>query len=83
MHVIMCLTLSTCSQVSKQNESLNISLCSLYCNAVLRLSHLCGSASEVKCSGADMQVISCHCYPVTLSPIVEQLNSFYISGLLL
>ena len=41
------------------------------------------SASEVNCSGADGQVVSCHCYLVTFHSFVEQLTVFHISGLVL
>ena len=34
-----------------------------------------GSASEVNRSGADAQIISCHCHLVVFHPIVEQLAS--------
>ena len=32
-----------------------------------------GSVSQVNCSGADVQVVSCHCYLVVFYPFVEQL----------
>ena len=34
-----------------------------------------GSVSKVNHSGADVQVISCHCYLVVFHPFVEQLAS--------
>ena len=70
---IMCLTLSTCSRVSKQSELLSNRL--WYCNAMLSTAYpVHRSASKVNCSGADMQVVSCLCYPV-FHPIVQQLPS--------
>ena len=42
-----------------------------------------GLASEVNRSGADAQVVSCHCYPVVFHHFVEQLTVFYMSGLVL
>ena len=50
--------------------------------AVLRLS-IHKSASEVKRSGGDTQVISRHCYLVVFHPFVEQLTVFHTSGLVL
>ena len=47
-------------------------LWSSYCVVPAYLVH--GSASEVNRSGDDVQVISCHCYPV-FHPLVEQLPS--------
>ena len=41
-----------------------------------------GSTSELNCSGADMQVVSYHFYPVVLDHFVEQLTIFYIPGLI-
>ena len=41
------------------------------------------SASEVNCSGADRQVVSCHCSLVIFHSFVEQLTVFHISGLIL
>ena len=41
------------------------------------------SVSEVNCSGADGQVVSCHCYLVIFHSFVEQLTVFHISGLVL
>ena len=42
-----------------------------------------GSASKVNRSGADAQVVSCHCYTVIFHPIVVHLTVFYISRLIL
>ena len=50
--------------------------------AVLRLS-IHGSASEVNCSIADTQVVSCHHYLDVFHPFVEQLTVFHTSGLVL
>ena len=48
-----------------------------YCDAMLSSAYpIHGSANEVNCSGADAQVISCHCYPVVFDPFVEQLTVF-------
>ena len=52
-------------------------------HAVLRLLSSSSFLSKVNCSGADVQVISCHCYLVIVHAIVEQLTVFYISGLVL
>ena len=41
------------------------------------------SASQVNCSGADAQVVSCHRYLVVFHPFVEQLTFFHTSGLVL
>ena len=55
------------------------------CRAVLRGSvyPVHGSASEVNCSSADAQVVSCHRYLVVSHPFVEQLTVFHTSGLVL
>ena len=42
-----------------------------------------GSASEVNCSSADAQVVSCHRFLVVFHPFVEQLAVFHTSGLVL
>ena len=41
------------------------------------------SVSEVNCSDADTQVISCHCHLVIFHLFVEKLTVFCISGLIL
>ena len=42
-----------------------------------------GSASKVNHSGADAQVVFCHCYTVVFHPFVVHLTVFYISGVIL
>ena len=41
------------------------------------------SRSEVNCSVADAQVVSCYRYLVVFHPFVEQLTAFHTSGLVL
>ena len=73
-----CVSCASCQAREKlpiaQNGKLQLRWCleSPYCITVLFISLL----SEVNRSGADMQVISCYCYPVVFH-IAEQLNIFY------
>ena len=58
-------------------------VCLLQCCAVYHLLSFISSLSKVSHSGADVQVVFCHCYPVVFHLFVEQLTIFYISGLVL
>ena len=89
---IMCLMLSTWKVVdwTKWRSTIEMIqlqyLCSgvflLGCHAVFHLPHSWVS-EQVNHSGADVQVVPCHCYPVVFHPIVQQLPVLYISGLVL
>ena len=77
---IMCLTPSTWKVWSDEMAKLEV-LSRRRCAVLRPLSR--SRITEVNCSGADVQLISCHRYLVVFHPFVKQLTVFHTSGLVL
>ena len=89
VHRFMCLTQSTWKVVdwTKWQSAVEMVSWALRMWVGLLIHHQTLSCA-VRCnafpwSGADVQVVSSHCYPVVFHPFVEKLIFFYISGLIL
>ena len=85
---IMCLKASTCMEICWLDEMVKCGQNDvwnplLHRHVVLHLLSFISLLSKVNCSGADAQVVSCHCYPIVFHHFVEQLAVFYISKLVL